>query len=113
MVAGAIPAVQTLGKNGQVKITSYNGSPFALDAIRQSNGDLVAMNVGEDTPGIGYATMDQVFRVLLGQEPAAQRTPIRIWDKTNVAEAGTPAKAGEGYGKVYTSGFLKLWGLGG
>jgi ribose transport system substrate-binding protein len=112
MVAGAIPAVQTLGKTGQVKITSYNGSPFALDAIRQSKGELVAMNVGEDTPGIGYATMDQVFRVLLGQKPVQERTPIRIWDKTNVAEAGTPAKAGQGYGNVYTTGFLKLWGLG-
>ncbi|GAY07538.1 ribose ABC transporter, periplasmic ribose-binding protein [Pseudonocardia sp. N23] len=113
MVAGAIPAVQTLAKTGQVKIASYNGSPFALDAIRQSNGDLVTMNVGEDTPGIGYATMDQVFRVLLGQPPVPERTPIRIWDKTNVAEAGNPAKAGQGYGNVYTSGFLKLWGLGG
>lgn len=113
MVAGATPAVQTLAKTGQVKITSYNGSPFALDAIRQSNGDLVAMNVGEDTPGIGYATMDQVFRVLLGQAPVHERTPIRIWDKTNVSEAGVPAKAGQGYGNVYTSGFLKLWGLGG
>lgn len=111
MVAGAIPAVQTLAKTGQVKIASYNGSPFALDAIHQSNGDLVAMNVGEDTPGIGYATMDQVFRVLLGKPPVPERTPIRIWDKTNVSEAGNPAKAGQGYGTVYTSGYLKLWGL--
>jgi ribose transport system substrate-binding protein len=111
MVAGAIPAVQTLGKKGQVKIASYNGSPFALDAIRQSNGDLVAMNVGEDTPGIGYATMDQVFRLLLGQPAVPQRTPIRIWDKSNVSEAGNPAKSGQGYGNVYTNGYLKLWGL--
>jgi ribose transport system substrate-binding protein len=113
MVAGAVPAVQTLAKTGQVKIASYNGSPFALDAIKQSNGDLVAMNVGEDTPGIGYATMDQVFRVLLGQQPVKERTPIRVWDKTNVSEAGTPAVAGQGYGNVYTSGFLKLWGMSG
>jgi ribose transport system substrate-binding protein len=111
MVAGAIPAVQTLAKTGKVKIASYNGSPFALDAIRQSKGELVAMNVGEDTPGIGYATMDQVFRVLSGQPPVPERTPIRIWDKTNVAEAGTPAKAGQGYGNVFTNGYLKLWGL--
>lgn len=113
MVAGTIPAVQTLGKTGQVKIASYNGSPFALDAIRQSDGKLVAMNVGEDTPGIGYATMDQAFRVLLGQPPVHERTPIRIWDRTNVGEAGTPVKAGQGYGNVYTSGFQKLWGLSG
>jgi ribose transport system substrate-binding protein len=111
MVAGAVPAVQTLAKTGKVKIASYNGSPFALDYIRQSNGSLVAMNVGEDTPGIGYATMDQVFRVLLGKKPAPQRTPIRIWDHTNVREAGSPAKAGQGYGNAYTNGYLKLWGL--
>ena len=111
MVAGAIPAVQTLGKAGQVKIVSYNGSPFALDSIRQSNGQLVAMDVGEDTPGIGYATMDQVFRVLLKLAPVHERTPIRIWDKTNVSEAGNPAQAGRGYGGVFTDGFLKLWGL--
>lgn len=110
MVAGAVPAVQTLAKAGKVKIASYNGSPFALDYIRQSKGSLVAMDVGEDTPGIGYATMDQVFRILLGKQPVPERTPIRIWDKTNVGEAGTPAKAGQGYGNVYTGGYLKLWG---
>lgn len=110
MVAGAVPAVQTLAKTGKVKIASYNGSPFALDYIRQSKGSLVAMDVGEDTPGIGYATMDQVFRILLGKQPVPERTPIRIWDKTNVGEAGTPAKAGQGYGDVYTGGYLKLWG---
>lgn len=110
MVAGAVPAVQTLAKTGKVKITSYNGSPFALDYIRQSKGGLVAMDVGEDTPGIGYATMDQVFRLLLGKKAVPERTPIRIWDKTNVSEAGVPAKAGKGYGDVFTGGYLKLWG---
>ncbi|MCW2542208.1 MAG: ABC-type sugar transport system periplasmic component-like protein [Frankiales bacterium] len=109
MVAGAVPAITTLGK--KIKIVSYNGSPFALDDIRQSKGSVVAMDVGEDTPGIGYATMDQAFRVLLGKPTVEERTPIRIWDNTNVAEAGTPAKAGQGYGNVYTSGYLKLWGL--
>ncbi len=113
MVAGAVPAVRTLGLTGKVKIASYNGSPFALDYIRQSKGSLVALNIGEDTPGIGYATMDQVFRVLLGKPPVPERTPIRIWDITNVSEAGDPAVAGKGYGNVYTSGYLKLWNLAG
>ena len=65
MVAGAVPAVQTLGKTGQVKVVSYNGSPYALKYIQ--DGDIVAMNVGEDTVGIGYASMDQAFRILLGK----------------------------------------------
>jgi ribose transport system substrate-binding protein len=113
MVAGAVPAVRTLGLTGKVKITSYNGSPFALDYIAQSKGSLVALDIGEDTPGIGYATMDQVFRVLLGKPPVPERTPIRIWDITDVSQAGEPAVAGRGYGNVYTSGYLKLWGLAG
>ena len=35
MVAGAVPAVETLGKGGQVKVASYNGSPYALEYIRR------------------------------------------------------------------------------
>jgi len=106
MVAGAVPAVETLGLTG-VKIGSYNGSPFALDFIAQ--GDLVAFNVGEDTPGIGYATMDQGFRILTGNDPVLTRTSIRLWDDTNVSEAGTPAVSGAGYGDANIAGFKALW----
>lgn len=106
MVAGAVPAVETLGRT-DVKVGSYNGSPFALDFIAQ--GDIVAFNVGEDTPGIGYATMDQAFRILTGNDPVLTRTAIRLWDDTNVAEAGTPAQAGVGYGDAIVSGFQALW----
>lgn len=106
MVAGAVPAVETLGRTN-VKIGSYNGSPFALDFIAQ--GDTVAFNVGEDTPGIGYAAMDQAFRILTGNAPVQTRTPIRIWDDSNVAEAGTPAKPGTGYGDATVAGYKSLW----
>ena len=109
MVAGAVPAVETLGKSGKVKIGSYNGSPFALDFI--AKGDIVAMNVGEDTVGIGYASMDQAFRILLGKPQVETRTPIRVWDDTNVSEAGAPAKSGVGYGNAFPDGYRKLWGL--
>ena len=106
MVAGAVPAVETLGLT-DVKIGSYNGSPFALDFIAQ--GDLVAFNVGEDTPGIGYATMDQGFRILTGNDPVVTRTSIRLWDDTNVSEAGVPAVSGTGYGDANIAGFKALW----
>ena len=106
MVAGAVPAVETLGRT-DVKIGSYNGSPFALDFI--AKGDTVAFNVGEDTPGIGYAAMDQAFRILTGNAPVQTRTPIRIWDDSNVAEAGAPAKAGVGYGDATVAGYKALW----
>ncbi len=106
MVAGAVPAVETLGRT-DVKIGSYNGSPFALDFIAQ--GDIVAFNVGEDTPGIGYATMDQAFRILTGNKPVLTRTAIRLWDDSNVSEVGAPAEPGIGYGDANVSGFKALW----
>jgi ribose transport system substrate-binding protein len=109
MVAGAVPAVQTTGKTGKVKVVSYNGSPYALKYIQ--DGDIVAMNVGEDTVGIGYASMDQAFRVLLGEPPVDQRTPSRIWDDSNVDETGTPPEVGQGYGTALAEGYSKLWGL--
>jgi ribose transport system substrate-binding protein len=109
MVAGAVPAVQTLGRKGKVKVVSYNGSPYVLKFIQDNN--IAAMDVGEDTVGIGYASMDQSFRILAGMDPVDQRTPIRIWDSTNVTEAGTPPKTGVGYGNALPEGFSKLWGL--
>jgi ribose transport system substrate-binding protein len=109
MVAGAVPAVQTTGKTGKVKVVSYNGSPYALKYIQ--DGDIVAMNVGEDTVGIGYASMDQAFRMLLGKPTVDERTPIRIWDDSNVADAGKPPVVGKGYGTALSEGYSKLWGM--
>ncbi len=109
MVAGAVPAVQTLGRKGKVKVVSYNGSPYVLKYIQDSN--IAAMDVGEDTVGIGYASMDQSFRILSGMQPVDERTPIRIWDSTNVKDSGTPPRTGVGYGNALPDGFSKLWGL--
>lgn len=110
MVAGAVPAVQTLGRKGKVKVVSYNGSPYVLKYIQDKN--IAAMDVGEDTVGIGYASMDQSFRILAGMQPVHERTPIRIWDSTNVNDSGSPPKTGVGYGNALPEGFSKLWGLG-
>ncbi|MBA2528841.1 MAG: sugar ABC transporter substrate-binding protein, partial [Euzebyales bacterium] len=109
MVSGAVPAVQTTGKAGQVKVVSYNGSPFALKFIQ--DGDIMAMDVGEDTVGIGYTNMDQAFRMLTGMDTVETRTPIRIFDDSNVEEAGKPPEPGVGYGNELAEGFTELWGL--
>ena len=36
---------------------------------------------------------------------------MRIWDSSNVTEAGTPAAYSVGYGDKVRQGFFKLWGL--
>lgn len=109
MVGGAVTGIQTVGRAKQTQVVSFNGSPYALKFIEDNN--IVGMDVGEDTAGIAYADMDQAFRILLGKPTVNQRTPIRIWDKTNVSQTGTPPVVGQGYGTAYVDGFLALWGM--
>lgn len=110
MVQTAVPAVQLAGKAGKVKVVSFNGSAFALKYI--ATGDVMAMDVGESTIWIGYAVMDQAFRILSGAGPVTnETTPIRIWDKTNISESGTPPSITKGYGNAAEQHFNELWGV--
>ncbi len=109
MVTGAVPAVQTVGKTGSVKVLSFNGSPFALDDIR--TGNIMAMDAAENTRWIGFADVDQAFRLLAGMRPVSETTPFRLMDDSNVAQAGVPATNYLGYGNAYATGYWHLWGL--
>lgn len=109
MCTGAVPAVQTVGKTGSVKVLSFNGSPFALDDIR--TGSIMAMDAAENTRWIGFADVDQAFRLLVGMRPVNEITPFRLMDDSNVRQAGVPATNYLGYGNAYATGYWHLWGL--
>jgi ribose transport system substrate-binding protein len=110
MVQTAVPGVQLAGKAGKVKVVSYNGSTFALKYIQ--DGNIMGMDVGEPTVWIGYAVMDQAFRILSGAKSLPREaTPIRVFDKSNISQAGTPPTLTQGYGNAYTAGYNKLWGV--
>lgn len=109
MCTGAVPAVQTVGKTGSVKVLSFNGSPFALDDIR--TGSIMAMDAAENTRWIGFADADQAFRLLVGMRPVNETTPFRLMDDSNVTQAGVPATNYLGYGNAYATGYWHLWGL--
>jgi ribose transport system substrate-binding protein len=50
---------------------------------------------------------------MLGEEPVpTENVKLRLFDKSNVSEAGVPAKVNKGYGQAYVTGYKKLWGLG-
>ena len=69
-------------------------------------------NIGESLDWIAYATVDGHLRDACGmQSPKALNVPFYIFDKNNVADAGSPAQFDTGYGDAYVSGFRKLWGL--
>jgi ribose transport system substrate-binding protein len=106
-----VPVLRQLADPGEVHIVTYAGTPFALDEI--AKGNYVLMDVGESNENIGMAIIDLAARLLLGEErPSVQRQiALRIWDSSNVTEAGTPAAYSVGYGDALREGYYKLWGL--
>lgn len=104
-----VPAIRLVGKTGQVKVGTFNGTPFVLDYIRTGEVD---MDIGESLDWIAYATIDGHLRDACDlPTPTALNVPFYIFDKDNVETAGNPAQFDTGYGDAYKSGFRKLWGL--
>ena len=104
-----VPALRLAGKIGEVKVGTFNGTPFVLDYIQAGE---VHMDIGESLDWIAYATVDGHLRDACDlPSPTALNVPFYIFDESNVAEAGTPAQFDTGYGDAYKSGFRKLWGI--
>ncbi|MFY0634342.1 MAG: sugar ABC transporter substrate-binding protein [Vannielia sp.] len=109
MAQFVVPALRLTGTLGEVKVATFNGTPFVLDFIQQG---AVSMDIGESLDWIAYATVDGHMRDLCGLEvPAKLEVPFYIFDESNAADAGTPAQFDTGYGDAYISGFRSLWGL--
>ena len=109
MCTAVVPAVRAVGQTGRVKVVSFNGSPFALNDIQA--GSIMAMDASENTRWIGFADVDQAFRLLAGMLTVGETVPFRVMDKSNVTQAGVPATNYLGYGHAYAIGFWRLWGL--
>jgi ribose transport system substrate-binding protein len=106
----AVPAIVASRAAERIKISTFNGTPFVLEMLQ--DGRVVSMDVGEDLAWVGWAAMDQAFRVIAGERAVrSERTPLRVFDESNVDEAGTPPRFDRGYGRPYVQGYRKLWGL--
>lgn len=115
MSLGAEAGIRAAGKGtGSVKIASYNGTPAIMKLIQ--DGDIMAAEQGENINWLAYANMDQAFRIL-GAGPVIEdgneQTPLRTFDDSNVADAGSPPVGDKGYGTAYVDGYNALWGIGG
>jgi ribose transport system substrate-binding protein len=105
-----VPALKASRAAGRVKISTFNGTPFVLEMLQED--DVVAMDAGENLAWIGWASMDQAFRVIAGERPVrSEHTPLRVFDDSNVDDAGTPPRFDQGYGDSYVDGYRKLWGV--
>jgi ribose transport system substrate-binding protein len=104
----AAPAIQQLGRASKTKVVTYNGTPAVLDQMRK--GDIVVMDAGESYEWVAYAAMDQALRVMSGAGPVTkEHTPIRVWTKDNVKEAGVPATKTNNF--PTPTEYLQLWGI--
>jgi ribose transport system substrate-binding protein len=104
-----VAGIRQAGAKGRVKVVTFNGTPSVLEMVKA--GD-VEMDVGESLAWISYGVMDQVMRLAGGMDPVKDpKLPIRIFDKDNVDETGTPPTDSKGYGDAYRDGYMTLWGL--
>lgn len=111
---GAIYARQAIvsaGAEDRVKIIAYNGSAPIVQMLE--DGKSVIVEVGEPLVWLGWHNMDQALRILSGVEPTTVGTPLRLFDATNVTDAGKPVDQLAGYGppEEFKDGFKKLWGV--
>ncbi|MHB1242015.1 MAG: sugar ABC transporter substrate-binding protein [Gaiellaceae bacterium] len=101
-------AIRASGRTGRVKVSTFNGTPEILKMVKQ--GDIVTMNVGENLEWIGYAIADQSMRIMGKLAPVKNaRVPVRVFDRTNISQAGP--KFTSGWGTTYAKGYRTLWGL--
>ena len=101
-------AIRAAGRIGRVKVSTFNGTPEILKMVKQ--GDIVSMNVGENLEWIAYSVVDQSMRIMGGLKPVkSEHVPVRVFDGTNIAQAGS--KFTSGWGTTYIRGYKKLWGL--
>jgi ribose transport system substrate-binding protein len=102
-------AIRAAGRIGRVKVSTFNGTPEMLKLVKQ--GDIVNMNVGENLEWIAYAVVDQSMRIMGGLKPVkSERVPVRVFDRSNIDQAGP--RFTSGWGNAYVSGYRKLWRLG-
>jgi ribose transport system substrate-binding protein len=109
MAQFAAPAIQAAGKTGKTFIATFNGTPAILDMVR--TGDVVKMDVADNTTDVALAGLDAAMRLMLNLPGGKQQIQLRVFDKSNVAEAGVPAVSGVGFGSASIQGYAKTWGV--
>jgi ribose transport system substrate-binding protein len=110
MTQWAAPGVTSAGRSEDVKIATFNGTPFVLEMIQ--NGEIAAMEVGENMDWVAWSNIDQALRILTGLPPVDdEQFPLRVFTEANVDEAGVPPEYNVGYGDAYVDGYKEIWGL--
>jgi ribose transport system substrate-binding protein len=103
------PAVQQSGVK-TVHVVTFNASSAVLQDIQQ--GTIVTADPGQDNTWIGWASIDQAMRGILGLKPANPVQPVRYFDKSNLRGITVTNESKLFGSPAFRQGFMKLWGLG-
>lgn len=104
------PSLLAAGADKRLSIVTVNASKTTMADLR--NEELITGIVGSPEIWMGWATMDQVLRVLTGQPAVADsKVENRAFTSANLQDADPDT--GASYGEVdFAAEYLKLWGLG-
>jgi ribose transport system substrate-binding protein len=111
MIALMGPSVTRLNAQNRVKFVSYNATLPPMQQLKQ--GQLVAGDIGSPQHWLGWAIMDQTFRILTHRSPLAdENIPNRLFDATNINSVNLSAPEGTWYGATnFRQKYRKLWGM--
>lgn len=109
MVPSVKPAVIAVGAGDRIKIVSNNASLPDMQAIATRTDQEVA-NIGASNERMGWATVDQIARLLSGQQAAVAIQPMRLFTVDNIGDVDLTKPASEWYGFDFRSFYRQLWG---
>lgn len=107
-----VPAIKQAGLANRIKLVSVLGNAPNLNYIK--DGEVQAADGGFDSVYMGYASLDQMIRLLNGQQPIKpydENLPIVLITKDNLPTGFDPKLGWTQTAYDYKSEFEKLWGL--
>lgn len=109
MVPIIAPAVATAQSDAEA--VTYNATEPVLEMLQK--GEFVAGDVGGMNEWLGWATMDQVARLLTGNPPVAdEKIPNRLFTQENIGEVDLKEAESSWYGDLdLEAEYKSLWGL--
>jgi len=111
MIALMGPSVTRLNAQNRVKFVSYNATLPPMQQLKQ--GQMVSGDIGSPQHWLGWAIMDQTFRILTHRPPVAdENIPNRLFDATNINSVNLNAAEGTWYGATnFRQKYRTLWGM--
>ena len=111
MVPAIKPAIIAVGAADKIKIVSNNAQLPDMQAIATKKDQEVA-DVGASNERMGWATVDQIARLVTGHPPATDDQPLRLFTTSNIDQIDLKQPAYTWYGPFdFKAYYRKLWGL--